>query len=223
MNWTTADGTVWVNTQASYLVHIPVWKGNRVMDPDHANRIYESIDGDVTKLAMNPFRIVDVQEPDAPSVRYIIDGQHRVSLLKRHFQNIAAPDFNVMVAMNTVTSEDEVIRLFKKVNLTKSMEWREDPVLIANKLIEALMTSFNTDTKRPLIRSGVTRKPYMNAGKLREALVAKKIDMSPHDFVTKAHCANLEMLRNLVPDKPSQHDAIRFRFALGLDEKFTWI
>lgn len=221
----TTDGTHWVITRASYLAGLPVWRGNRVFDQTHANKIYASVAGDVSQLSMNPYRIVDVKQDDNSTARYIIDGQHRVSLLKKHFDSIGAEDFTVMVAINKVDNEDDVIAMFRKVNMTKSIEWREDPVLLANRLIEALMKAVNTDKKRPLIRSAATRKPYLSADKLREALLLSKkmLDASPHDFVAKALQANDALLGSLDPKKPSEHDAVILRFALGLDEKFTWL
>lgn len=222
----TSDGTNWVITQASYLVRIPIWQGNRVLDPAHALRICESLNGDVQKLSMNPFRIVDIDQEEGPPARYIIDGQHRVSILQEYFKDITAQDFNVIVAMNTTKNEDEVIDLFKRLNAVKAIPWKEDPVMVANKYIKALMAEFNTDQKKPYIRSGSTRKPYMSVDKLREALVSKKVDewkTTPEEFVENAIQKNQTRLKILVAKNPSDRDALRIKFVLGLDEKFTWM
>lgn len=222
----TTDGTQWVVTQASYLVRIPIWQGNRVLDPAHALRICESLNGDVQKLSMNPFRVIDIEQEEGPPSRYIIDGQHRVSILQEYFKDITAQDFTVMVAMNQAKNEDEVIELFKRLNTVKSIQWKEDPVMVANKYIKSLMAEFNTNPKKPFIRSGATRKPYMSVDKLREALISKKVDqwkMTPEEFVENAIKQNQIKLSTLVIKNPADKDALSMKFALGLDDKFTWI
>lgn len=228
MELQTTDGTRWLTIQARALTQVPVWKGNRVLDENHAKRIADSLNGEFFKLSMNPYRVVDVRE-DVGYVRYIIDGQHRASILTEYFKDITAQDFTVLVGMNVVHSEEEVIDLFKKLNTTKSIPWKEDPNLVANKYIESLLKTFNTDKKRAMIRPGKTRKPYMSVDSLRHALISKKVEdwkRTPEEFVedvktiNKERCFQLTLKENM---KPSDYDAINFQFALGMDDKFSWI
>lgn len=224
----TTDGTVWCAVSARALSQIPIWKGNRVLDEEHSKKISNSLNGEINKLSMNPYRVIYVSE-DGEINQYVIDGQHRCCILREYFKNMAAQDFTVLIGMNHAENEDEIIQLFKKLNTTKSISWKEDPVLTANKYIEALMIAFNTNKKRPYIRSGKTRKPYMSADTLREALISKKVEdwkRTPEEFVEDVkkinteRCFQLSLKENL---KPSDYDAISFQFALGIDDKFSWI
>jgi hypothetical protein len=47
-------------------------------------------------LSLNPFRIVVIRE-DERLARYIVDGQHRVSILKKYFTDPEAVDFDVVI------------------------------------------------------------------------------------------------------------------------------
>jgi hypothetical protein len=58
-------------------------------------RICDSVKS-ITDLSLNPFRIVVVRE-DERLARYIVDGQHRVSILKKYFTDPEAVDFDVVI------------------------------------------------------------------------------------------------------------------------------
>lgn len=222
----TTDGTQWMPVSARALSQVPIWKGNRVLDAEHAKRIHNSLKGEVYRLSMNPFRVVDVQLDDGATVRYLIDGQHRLTVLQDYFRDLSAQDFTVLVAMNYANNEDEVIDLFKRLNSTKSITWSEDPVLAANKYMEALMKHFNKNAKRPLIRTGTTKRPYLSADKLRDALVAKKVEQwkrTPDEFVEHAINQNHRLLQQLQPCCAMEVDALKYQFALGLDTSFQWV
>ena len=69
----------------------------------------------------------------------IIDGQHRAKLLKKYFTNPESEDFEVVVIEKECNNESEIIQLFKIINTTRSIQWKEDPVLVANKYIDVLL------------------------------------------------------------------------------------
>jgi hypothetical protein len=224
----TSDGSSYCSYSAKTLSQTPVWKGNRVIDMTHVDRIREGLKGHIQLLNSNPFRVAFIKEEDK-EVIYIIDGQHRHHLLKEYFQRPEATDFTVLVARKRFRSEDEIIDYFKLINTTKSIPWKEDPVLCANTYISAIMKQFNTDPKFPLIRAGKTKRPFMSADKLREALIAKRVydwKKGPVEFAEECIAKNDEKTEGLkVKDTltPMEHKALEYQFALAIDDSFSWI
>ena len=224
-----SDGSKYRIVTARWLSQVPVWKGNRVIDMTHVDRIREGLKGNIPLLNANPFRLAFVKEDNDVVTRYIIDGQHRHHLLKEYFQHPAAQDFNIMVAAKQFGNEDEIIDYFKMINTTKSIPWKEDPVLCANTYVSAIMKQFNTDPKFPLIRAGKTKRPFMSADKLREALIAKHVydwKKGPVEFAEECVSKNEEKTEGLkVKDTltPMEHKALEYHFALAMDDTFSWI
>jgi len=225
----TSDGSVWFRMSARELANVPVWKGNRVIDMAHVLQIEESISS-IQALDTSPFRIAQVFDDEHKFQRFIIDGQHRAMVLRNYFSaNPAAQDFSVIVAMCTFAREEEIIRCFRILNNTKAIQWKEDPVMVANVYIQALMQEFNRDRRRPVLRSGRTVKPFLSIDKLRECIVAKHLPewiKTPEEFVEIARKRNSEMLvalRSRTQIDDSQARAILYNFGLGLDATFSWI
>ena len=223
------DGSIYKVVSGRWLSQIPVWKGNRVIDMGHVDRIREGLKGNVQLLNSNPFRLAFVKEDDDIVAKYIIDGQHRAFLLKEYFHNASAPDFQVIVAGKSFHNEDEVIDYFKLINTTKSIPWKEDPILCANTYVAAVMKQFNTDPKFPLIRSGKTMRPFMSADKLRDALVLRHVHdwkKGPVEFADHCVQQNDQMTEGLkLKDELTSMEtrALRYHFALALDDTFNWI
>ena len=70
----STDGSLYRVVNAKWLSNVPVWKGNRVIDMTHVDRIREGIKGNIALLNSNPFRIAFVKEDDEVVAKYIIDG-----------------------------------------------------------------------------------------------------------------------------------------------------
>lgn len=224
-----SDGSKYRIVTARWLSQVPVWKGNRVIDMTHVDRIREGLKGNIPLLNANPFRLAFVKEDNDIVTRYIIDGQHRHHLLKEYFQNPASQDFNIIVAAKQFSNEDEIIDYFKMINTTKSIPWKEDPVLCANTYISAIMKQFNTDPKFPLIRAGKTKRPFMSADKLREALIAKRVydwKKGPVEFAEECIAKNDEKTEGLKLKETltlMESKALEYQFALAMDDSFSWI
>jgi len=220
--FTSADGSVWKQMPASRLAAVEIWKGNRILDDSHALRICQSLTT-ITDLTLNPYRIVNIED-DGVIYRYIIDGQHRVSVLKRHFANPDAEDFNVVVIEKKCNDETEIIEYFKIINTTKAMHWREDPILAANKYIEPFVKEFNKDPKKPLVRPGKVNRPYLSVDRLREVLVSKHVvdwRTTPLEFVARCREINDQQLGQLDTSNITSKRAHQLGFSLGmLDFKF---
>jgi hypothetical protein len=224
-----SDGSKYRIVTARWLSQVAVWKGNRVIDMTHVDRIREGLKGNIPLLNANPFRLAFVKEDNDIVTRYIIDGQHRHHLLKEYFQNPASQDFNIIVAAKQFSNEDEIIDYFKMINTTKSIPWKEDPVLCANTYISAIMKQFNTDPKFPLIRAGKTKRPFMSADKLREALIAKRVydwKKGPVEFAEECIAKNDEKTEGLKLKETltlMESKALEYQFALAMDDSFSWI
>lgn len=214
---------------ARSLAQYDVWKGNRVIDMTHVDRIREGLKGNIHLLNSNPFRLALIKDEEGTEMRYIIDGQHRAFLIKEYFQRPEAADFNVLVAGKRFMNEDDIIDYFKLINTTKSIPWKEDPILCANTYVSAVMKQFNTDPKFPLIRSGKTMRPFMSADKLRDALISKHVHdwkKGPVEFAEECVTKNEEKTEGLkLKDELTSMEtrALRYHFALALDDTFNWI
>jgi hypothetical protein len=222
--FTSNDGSIWKSYLASRLAAIEIWKGNRVLDDSHVSRINESLHGNIKHVNLNPFRIVLVQEETGP-MRYIIDGQHRAKVLKQYFMNPEAEDFYVIAIEKECNNESEIIELFKIINTTRSIQWKEDPILVSNKYIDAFLKEFNKDPKKPVAKSGKTNRPYISVDKLRDALISKHVvdwKISPAEFVDACNNWNYKYLTELDTTKPMNKRAADLKFALGLHD-FNWV
>ena len=215
--FTSADGSIWKQMPASRLAAVEIWKGNRILDNGHALRICQSLDS-IVDLTLNPYRIVIVEE-EGETCQYIVDGQHRASLLKRHFANPDAEDFNVVVIEKKCIDESEIIEYFKIINTTKAIHWREDPNLAANKYIEPFLKEFNTDPKKPVVRQGKVNRPYLSVDRLREVLVSKHVvdwRTTPLEFVARCREINDQHLAELDVTNTTNKRAVELKFSLGM-------
>ena len=215
--FTSADGSIWKQIPASRLAAIDIWKGNRILDENHVLRISQSLES-ITDLSANPYRIA-VIEDEGQTYRYVIDGQHRVRLLKTYFKDPNAKDFDIVVIEKQFDDEADVINYFKIINTTKSIQWREDPILAANKYIEPFLREFNKDPKKPVIRPGKVNRPYLSIDRLREVLVSKHVvdwRTTPFEFVARCREINDQQLSDLDLSNLTHKRAHQIGFSLGM-------
>jgi hypothetical protein len=164
---------------------------------------------------------------------YIIDGQHRISVVSDYFEKVVdAKDFQVTVTEIRVSSEDEAIEYFNKINNVKPIQFKEDPNLIVNKYIHRLIVSYPVKSK--LFRNGATKRPYLSTDKLREALT-KRVDrlkkISIEKFIKECKLTNTKIIQELeirsLNDKEKELKIItkilEIDFALAWDDKFKWL
>jgi hypothetical protein len=155
--FTFKDGSVLKKYQASMVCLLEIWNGNRVRDDNHVSRINNSLDT-VMSLDRQPYTVALITV-DGQERKFVIDGQHRIAVLKRYFEALDVSDFEVLVIEKVFADETEIIQYFKILNQTKSIQWREDPVMVANTFVSLLCKEFNKDPKKPLIKPGKTNKP----------------------------------------------------------------
>jgi hypothetical protein len=170
---TLNDGSVVRAMNARELITYAPWQGNRILDSLHIDAIESSINGCYEHLDSG-YKFIVMRELDASDNivenKYIIDGQHRVEVLKRGFKNNPfLDDFTVLVTEKRVSGESEAIAYFRALNHAKPIEWKIDPKLIVNKYVEALEKGFMQNRRTSFIRSD-TKFPYLSSSLLRTAL-----------------------------------------------------
>jgi hypothetical protein len=216
------DGSVWKRISASKLCLYPIWNGNRIIDQYHIKTLEEKIT-DPKLLNNSLFRTITYWNMDDTMETFIIDGQHRVEILKKYL--IKNPDFDVIVTDKILSSDKEAIDYFNIINSNKNINWKEDPILIANKFVAVFETEFNKKFGN-VIRPGKTRKPYISSDKIRDELVKKKVNLwkkTPSEFVEESFIKNNELLSRLDNYNSLESKAISLGFSLGYIDIDEWI
>ena len=222
--FSSSDGSVFSVIPASRLASIEVWKGNRTLDKTHVERISRDLK-QVQDLNADVFKILCVIEDEQPK-KYLYDGQHRQAVIKEYFsQKFDALDFDVLISEKVCRDESEAIELFKKANMTKSIQWKEDPILVANNFVALFTQEFNRDPKNLLVRSGKTKKPFLSADRLREELIKRHVvdwKTTPQEFIERCREINTQQVMELDASILVQKRARDLHFALGMLD-FSWI
>jgi len=217
------DGSILKKTTIQALMKIPNWKGNRILDEEHAEKLADSIER--MELLDKGYSVIVVEEPNAAGKmiqqRYIVDGQHRLSILRKTFM---LGDFPATVTEKHVKSESEAIEYFNSINSCKPMEWK-DPMMVVNRILVALENEFNAGLKKSdlLIRNAKTVRPFLCVDDVRQALIPladrlKKV--KPAEFVANVRAWNtrklteLELAVSVKPDSMAEKCIFR-KFALA--------
>jgi hypothetical protein len=234
--FTSADGQDLGVSSARLISETAIWEGNRNIMEDHVKDIQQSLGEHVEYLNQTIFRVATVVTDDGRVRNYVVDGQHRVKVLKEYFDtHPIANDFDILVAVKKFDSEKEIIQHFQNLNRTRAIEWKEDPNIIANKYIEALLTEFQPPVKKngkPIIeffRFGRTRKPYISIELVRQTLISKydgRWTMTPDQFVEQVHHHNVKLYQK-ISEKAARSQVEQTMYELGfclaLDDKLHWI
>lgn len=230
---TYSDGSKLYKMSAKALTHIPIWKGNRIIDRKHVASIKQSIQDNICLLdsGYKTIQYIEYDSNNTPIKQtYIIDGQHRISIVSEYFEsNPLAIDFYVTVTQIKVDSEADAIQYFNTINNVKPIQFEEDPNMVINKYIQGLCRTFNKNL--PLIRPGATKRPYLSVDKLRDILVKKwntLKNISVEVFVTKCEENNDIFISQLQSssvekDRKMVERMIQLHFALAWDDKWKWL
>ena len=229
------DGSRLYRMSARALCRIPIWKGNRIIDMEHVQKLKTSI-GENHMMLDSGYKVIRYEEEEEKGERikksYVVDGQHRIRVLQDAFSE-ADPevDFIVTITEIELTSEEEAIRYFNQINHAKPISYTEDDTMVANRYLEGILRKYSGPLR--LIRQGATRRPYLSADRFRESLIKHITSVKRYtvdEFVERCHQANqtmLEMLRTSPPQGKSEQTMARkmveLEFALAWDEKFKWL
>jgi hypothetical protein len=234
-----SDGSILKVISSRELVAIPIWKGQRILDKEHAMQIKKSIANNISSLDSG-FSIIKYNEESTDGriieSSYLIDGQHRASVIRDYYETtVCEPDFTVTVTEKTVNSESDAINYFNKINNVKAQQWKLDPNLLINNYIAALEMTF-ISKKCPLIRNGSTTRPYISTDNLRQAFsnnihLLKNNPLDIQVFIERVKKYNLSNLNKLAIDLTvaSSKDTkllertIQCQFTLAYDTKLRWV
>jgi hypothetical protein len=237
---TYSDGSVLKIITSRELIAIPIWKGQRILDKEHAAAIKSEVGSDISSLDSG-YSIVNYKEENADGKlvmsSYLIDGQHRASVIRDFYSStICEPDFNITVREKSVESESDAIQYFNKINNVKAQQWKMDPNLLINNYISALEKVFNRNKKCLLIRADTTTRPYLSSANLREALNTHKSLLKVNNsdilrFIDRVERYNmaiinkfsLELTQEGVKDMKLKERAIHVNFALAYDTNLKWL
>ena len=227
------DGSKLYKMSIQSLLQVPIWKGNRIIDMNHVTAIQHAVQKNVMLLDSG-YKTIQFLEYDAANCpikrTYVIDGQHRLSVVGSYFEQYPdAPDFYVTVTQMKAASESDVIDYFNTINNDKPIQFQEDPTIIANTYVHAMMGRFNQYIQ--VFRSGATKRPYMSVDKVRDALrkrVDRLKDMPVDTFVARCVDVNQQLLDELlhvVLDKDAKmiQKMIQLEFALAFDTTYKWL
>lgn len=229
------DGSCLYRMSARSLCRIPIWKGNRVLDPAHVEALRSAVGTDVATLDSG-YKVIRYEEEEEKGGKvkrsYVLDGQHRLRVLQDAFTVLGPEvDFIVTVTEREVASEEEAITYFNQINHAKPISYTEDDTMIANRYLSAVLRTFDGPMK--LIRQGATRRPYLSADKLREQLV-KHLSVvrtySVEEFARLVQAVNERLVKELRENEPIDmsrnaitRKMLELGFALASDEKFMWL
>ena len=227
------DGSILKSLDAKELSSIDIWHSQRTLDTYHKQTIQKQVQNTIQSLDGSLYHIVRYppDEEGETDICRIIDGQHRASILKDYFQEagIHAKKFQVLVKEKICKTEEEAIHYFKILNNTKAIEWKEDPKLVAQKFMSALLSMFENE-KTKFFRSNKTKRPYVHIEKLQVIFVNRRIGIgmkiTPEEFAQKALAWNETKIDHILTQASRntlEDHAISLGFTLGLDDTFSWL
>lgn len=228
------DGSCLYRMSARALCRIPIWKGNRIIDLDHVQRLKSSIGQNYTVLDSGYKVIRYEEEEDNERIKksYVVDGQHRIRVLLDAFSSLGPDmDFIVTVTEIELASEQEAIRYFNQINHAKPITYTEDNNMVINRYMEGVLKHY--DSKSRFIRQGATRRPYLSSDRFREHMV-KNIELvkqyTVEGFIHLCQISNEEIIKQLRTrmeqggsDDLMVKKTVELGFALAWDDKFKWL
>jgi hypothetical protein len=233
---TYADGSKLIRTSIRNLQALPIWKGNRIIDMTHVQRLIQTLDRDKTDVSHldSGYKVITYDEEDAGqnTIRqsYVVDGQHRLAVIAEIGDGL---DFDITYTLKEVADEAEAIEYFNAINTAKPIQYEEDPNLLVNRYISAISGIF--PPKKKLIRTTKTKRPYLFIEDLRHALtgVVDHLRHTRPEILARkvaewntARCRELEIELSLMPtvkDAGIKQQAHALQFALAVEPHCTWI
>jgi hypothetical protein len=231
------DGSRLILSTVYELMKIPNWRGNRILDTDHARKLCGDVE-DIRNLDKGYCVIVIPEEDGAGQEikhRYIVDGQHRLSVLREARDTGFFPDFPVTYTEKDVDDQSAAIEYFNTINSMKPMPPQgQDPKLLVGDFIGVLERQFRPSKKIDIrIKQGRAHFPNISVEVLRPIL-AGNIDrlriIKPVAFAervwqwNRAKVEEFARERSLSEEDDKRKDrCIEINFALAFDPKLPWI
>jgi len=231
------DGSKLILSTAYELMKIPNWRGNRILDTDHARKLSGDID-DIRNLDKGYCVIVITEEDGAGKdikQRYIVDGQHRLSVLREARDTGFFPDFPVTYTEKDVDDQSGAIEYFNTINSMKPMPPQgQDPKLLVGDFISALEKQFTPSKKGDIrIKQGRAHFPNVSIEIVRTILagnIERVRSIKPIAFAERVWQWNRSKVEEFARERSlSEEDdrrkdrCIEINFALAYHPKLPWI
>lgn len=220
-----SDGSVLARRLASWLVNVPTYEGNRLLDPAHVDNLMAEVT-DCRQL-QGPYTVMTcIGSTGEPEDFRIFDGQHRAEVLRRKLTT----DFFLLARIYTLNSYAEGMPIFRQINNSMPISLSErDVVEKVHGHVSILQQTFRSP-RRCCVRSN-TMRPYMSSEKLIQALRANTTWLNRPSSELAAHAikANDHYSENPVARIPGRQTtklwnrAVELGFYLGLDTAFAWL
>lgn len=221
------------------LLGFAVWKGQRILDLEHAKRLKDSID-DIRNLDSD-YHVIVKREPHVDGktiveVREVVGGQHRLHILREARDSSFFPDFPITYTEKFVDGEEEARAYFNKISSSKPMHFDEDPSLMVGRFLVALEKEFTPARRADIcIKSHRTTRPFLYIEDVRavlkeERMIERLRRTKPVDFAKRVWEWNrkkvLDMEMTIATGETPPPTMVRCherKFALAFDPKLPWI
>lgn len=233
--FTYNDGSLLSPVSARFLITIPVWEANRVLDTDHV-RVLESAIENPTYV-QGPFTVIKYKDEATNKEEWrIIDGQHRQEVIRRYLSLTPPPDdFSVLCRRYNTTDHATAVKIFQAINNAKPMPYKGSPEERLNEIVTALRRFFISERSGTqllaMIRLGCNR-PCLNEEHLINAIKTHKIhersDITVDTVIAHAEAMNAKWAAGpevcgVKLTTTIWARAQEYGFYLGLDPKCGWL
>jgi hypothetical protein len=231
------DGSLLSPVSARFLITIPVWEANRVLDTDHVRALEAAIEK--VEHVQGPFTVIKYRNEETNTEEWrIIDGQHRQEVIRRHFDRnsgVAVADFQVLCRRYNTTDHVAAIKIFQAINNAKPMIYTGSPEQRLQEMVKALQGFFISERGGSqlmiMIRPSCNR-PCLSVEHLITALkkhgIHERSDLTPDMVIAHAETMNAKWATG--PEVCSVKitttiwgRAQEYGFYLGLDPKCSWL
>jgi hypothetical protein len=208
------DGSKLVELDSNALCRYEAWTGQRPLNQEHIAAIAESVGDDVSALDRD-YKLVKIRNEDAGRMEcYILDGQHRAEVLRRHAAAHPLDNFKLTATVYDYTDRtmDEVNDLFLTINSVRPFTDDDAATVDINRISAAVMMHFNEGLapKDTLIRQAKTRAPYICVSEISDWLraLASRLGELPDESVVLSVLVdvNAEKLRELAVSDDAQDE-----------------
>lgn len=216
-----------------------VWAFNRTLNQDHIDALYKAFIQQKNLHMMGTIKVVKAKEDEMQ----VIDGQHRLAMVKKYIEEGHTSPVNVFVEVYHVDTLDNplVFQLFKMANTNLNVSVEDDVNMRLVNIVNALASD-------NVLRHGIVDKNHGNVHRpriskkqlyelLKDNIKAQDIKLSVDDIVKRikdindeiSTKSNLELFRRKQPCETKmnfKHSAEKIHFYLNLPGSYApehWI
>lgn len=160
---TYADDSQLIKISLASLLALKPWSGQRLIVPERVDKLATDVGNNVLQFDRD-FKLMKYTHDDGESPIYIIDGQHRIEVIKRYFaKKICSISSDVTATLYTLDNEESANALFRKINNVMAIDIVVDHTLEINEMVENVEKQFGKQHVRP----DRIRRPYLSSDIVR--------------------------------------------------------